>query len=97
MTHPVFRLLTRVCYSLIESRVSWDQLLLISLEIRYELSFWFSNIDSINEPLSPKSSVVIVVYSDASDSGFGRFLVQCGPEFFLYGNGHLIKYFLAQL
>ena len=28
----------------------------------------------------PKSSVVGVVYSDASDSGFGGFSVQCGKN-----------------
>ena len=83
----VTRLLTRNCYinnnnnyaainnnsyAAIEQRTPWDQLLFVSPEIRNELSFWQSNIDSINgKPMSPKSSAVGVVYSDASDTGFG--------------------------
>ena len=40
-------------------------------EARYEFSFRLNNIDSINgKVMSPKSSAVGVVYSDASDSGF---------------------------
>ena len=72
----VTRLLTRSCYAAIEQRTSWDQLLFVSSEIRNELSFWQSNIDSINgKPMSPKSSAVGVVYSDASDSGFGGYCI----------------------
>ena len=53
----------------------------VSPEIRNELSFWLYNIDSINgKVMSPKSSAVGVVYSDASDSGFGGYLVQCGLD-----------------
>ena len=77
----VTRLLTRICYAAIEQRTSWDQLLFVSPEIRNELSFWQSNIDSINgKPMSPKSSAVGDVYSDASDSGFGGYFVQCGQD-----------------
>ena len=31
--------------------------------------------------MSPESSAVAVICSDASDSGFGGYLVQCGSEF----------------
>ena len=72
----VTRLFTRNCYSAIECRSSWDQLLHVSPEVRYELSFWLNNIDF--KVRSPKSSAVGVVYSDASDSGFGGYYVQCG-------------------
>ncbi len=65
----ISRLLTRSCYAAIECRESWEQLVLISPSIRTELSFWHDNIDSINgRPMSPKSSAVAIVYSDASDS-----------------------------
>ena len=75
------RLLTRNCYAAIEQRTSWDQLLFVSPEIRNELFFWPSNIDSVNgKPMSPKSSAVGVVYSDASDTGFGGYFVQCGQD-----------------
>ena len=77
----VTRLFTRNCYAEIECRSSWDQLLHVSPEVRYELSFWLNNIDSINgKVMSPKSSAVGVVYSDASGSGFGGYLVQCGLD-----------------
>ena len=77
----VTRLFTRNCYATIECRSSWDQLLHVSPEIRYELSFWLNNIDFVNgKVMSPKSSAVGVVYSDASDSGFGGYYVQCGLD-----------------
>ena len=77
----VARLFTRSCYAAIERRTSWAQPLNVSAEIRDELSFWLNNIDTINGRLmSPKSSAVGVVYSDASDSGFGGYFVQCGVD-----------------
>ena len=45
------------------------------------MSFSFNNVDSINgRPMSPKSSAIAVVYSDASDTGFGGYSVQCGAD-----------------
>ena len=44
----ITRLFTRNCYAAIECRSSWDQPLHVSPEVRYELSFWLNNIDSIN-------------------------------------------------
>ena len=67
----ITRLFTRNCYGAIECRSSWDQPLHVFPEARYEFSFRLNNIDSINgKVMSPKSSAVGVVYSDASDSGF---------------------------
>ena len=49
--------------------------------VRHELSFWLNNIDSINgKVMSPISSAVGVVYSHASDSGFGDYFGQCGLD-----------------
>ena len=77
----VTRLFSRNCYVAIECRTSWDQPLNASSGIRYELSFWLSNFDIISgKVMSPKSSTVGVVYSDASDSGFGGYFVQCGVD-----------------
>ena len=68
----ITRLFTRNCYAAIEGRSAWDQPLYVSPEVHFELSFRLNNIDSINgKVMPPKSSVVGVVYSDASDSGFG--------------------------
>ena len=47
----ITRLFTRNCYVAIECRSSWDQLLHVSPEVRYELSFWLNNIDSITVPV----------------------------------------------
>ena len=51
------------------------------------LSFKWPSVDGAMEfyefkvlPMSPKSSAVGVVYSDASDSGFGGYFVQCGQD-----------------
>ena len=77
----VTRLFTRNCYAAIECRSSWDQPLHVPAEVRYELSLWLNNIDSSNgKVMSPKSSAVGVVYSDACDSGFGGYFVQCGLD-----------------
>lgn len=51
----------------------------VSPEIRNELPFCLNNIDAIyGKVMSPKSSAVGVVYSDASDSG--GYFVQCGLD-----------------
>ena len=77
----ITRLFTRNCYAAIECRSSWDQPLHVPPEVRHELSFWLNNIDSINgKVMSPKSRAVGVVYSDATDSGFGGYFVQCGLD-----------------
>ena len=78
----ITKLLTRSCYLSIEQRSSWDDLLCISSEVRRELSFWINNIDAVNgRRMIPKSSSVGIVYSDASDTGVGGYLVQFGQEF----------------
>ena len=77
----VARLFTTNCYATIEHRTSWAQPLNVSAAVRDELSFWLSNIDTINgRVMSPKSSTIGVVYSDATDSGFGGYFVQCGVD-----------------
>lgn len=77
----VARLFTTNCYATIEHRTSWAQPLNVSATIRDELSFWLSNIDTINgRVMSPKSRTIGVVYSDATDSGFGGYFVQCGVD-----------------
>lgn len=77
----VARLFTTNCYATIEHRTSRAQPLNVSAAICDELSFWLSNIDTINgRIMSPKSSTVGVVYSNATDSGFGGYFVQCGVD-----------------
>ena len=77
----ITRLFTRNCYAAIECRSFWDQPLHVPPEVRHELSFRLNNTDSISgKVMSPKSSAVGVVYSDAIDSGFGGYFVQCGLD-----------------
>ena len=77
----IVRLMTRHCYCAIGNRSFWDQVVPIFPGVREELLFWSSNVNSLNGKfMSPKSSTVGIVYSDASDSGFGGYLVQCGKE-----------------
>ena len=75
----ITRLLTRSCYATIEKRTSWNDTLHINTEVRSELEVWLGHIDSLNGiPMHPKSSAVGIVFSDASDHGFGGYTVKCG-------------------
>ena len=77
----VARLFTTNCYAAIEHRTSWAKPLNVPAAIHDKLSFWLSNIDTINSRvMSHKSSAVGVAYSGASDSGFGGYFVQCGVD-----------------
>ena len=43
--------------------------------------FWFSNLDQCNgRPIWFKSSIVRIAYSDASDTGYGGYIVELGPQ-----------------
>lgn len=77
----ITRLLTQNCYHAIEQRRSWEDRLPLSAGVAEELSFWLRNINSFNgKVMVSKSSVVGVVYSDASDTGFGGYSIQCGRD-----------------
>ena len=50
-------------------------------EARQELSFWIEQIDSINgQEIWHSPTAFQVVYSDASDTGYGRFTVEHGCQ-----------------
>ena len=67
-------------YALLESRNSWCEQLLISPEALYELRFWASSIANYSaEPIWHSPGAVRVVYSDASDTGYGGCVVEHGP------------------
>ena len=43
--------------------------------------FWLSNLDQHNgRPIWFKSSTVRIAYSDASDTGYGGYIVELGPQ-----------------
>lgn len=76
-TGPVSHLMTRSMYIMLNSQDYWCQHLTISTEAREELQFWLNQIDNINgQGIWHSPSAMRVVYSDASDSGYGGFTVE---------------------
>ena len=76
---PVSRLMTRSMYALLSARRHWNQLLDVTPEARAELEFWCNQIDHVNgQEIWHSPSAVRLVYSDASDTGYGGFTVQHG-------------------
>ena len=76
---PVSRFMTRSLYVVLESRQSWSELLRLSSEASEELAFWSSSMEQYNaQPIWHSPSAVRVVYSDASDTGFGGYVVEHG-------------------
>ena len=71
---PLTRFMTRSLYSVIEARSSWCEHLQLSPEAELE------RISEYNaHPFWRAPSAVRVVYSDASDTGFGGYMVEHGP------------------
>lgn len=76
---PVSRLMTRSLYSVLESRGAWWELLSLPEEARKELEFWSRNLVEYKaQPIWHSPSAVRVVYSDASATGYGGFIVEHG-------------------
>ena len=77
---PVARFMTRSMYTLLETRLSWWELIEITSEAKDELEFWQTSYAEYNcQPIRHSPSAVRVVYSDASDTGYGGFVVEHGP------------------
>ena len=75
----IARLRTRFLYFLIQSRLSWNDRITVTSEAKDELLFWLDNIDSFNgRQVWRTPSAVRVIYSDASDTGFGSYSVSHG-------------------
>lgn len=76
---PLARLRTRRMYSLLDMRVSWfDQLPKLE-DVRQEFVFWQDCIEFFNgQRLWKSPSVVRVVYSDASGTGYAGYTVEHG-------------------
>ena len=71
---PVSSMMTRNLYATLNARLAWCQQLSISVEAHIELDFWSSCIGQFNgQDMWPKPSAVRVVYSDASDTGYGGY------------------------
>ena len=78
---PVARLMTRSLYSLLNNRQSWFETLCISPEAGKELQLWHESITIYKSQNIWKSpSAMLVVYSDASGTGFGGYTVEHGSQ-----------------
>ena len=76
----VSRFMTRSLYAVLESRVAWCDKLVLSAEAHAELEFWDKCIAEYNaQPIWYSPSAVRIVYSDASDTGYGGYVVEHGP------------------
>ena len=66
----VSRFMTRSLYTLLNTGLSWWEMLEVTPEARQELEFWKACLDDYNcQPIWHSPSAVRVVYSDASDTG----------------------------
>ena len=77
----ITRLRTRSMYSIIQSRKSWQDRLWLDDNAKGELVFWHSSLEQFNgQPLWRSPSAIRIVYSDASDTGFGGYSVEHGKH-----------------
>ena len=78
---PIARLFTRQMYFRIESRLHWHELVSIDPALLEELRFWLQHLPSfIGYAISRSLSATSIVYSDASDTGYGGYTVQVGDR-----------------
>ena len=53
----------------------------MSKQLRCEIKFWVSGLRRFNsQPIWHRPSAVRIVYSDASDTGYGGYIVEHGPH-----------------
>ena len=78
---PITRLRTRCLYEVINCRRCWSDRLRLSDGAREELNFWERCVDSLNgRPIWFMPGVSRIVYSDASSTGFGGYVVELCNE-----------------
>ena len=78
----IARVMTKAMHVCIEARVSWNATVALSSEATDELEFWYGNIDKLNKCLvGPRADGSIIVFSDASSTGFAGYIVDTGNTF----------------
>ena len=79
---PIARLFTRQMYYRIENRICWNELIEVDSSLLEELQFWLQHVKAFNGYAISRSiaSATAVVYSDASATGYGGYLVQIGNK-----------------
>lgn len=76
----IARLMTRGLYAALNCMESWSHIIPITPEALTELQFWLYSIHKYNGQniwLSP--AAVRLVYSDASNTGYGGYTIHHGP------------------
>ena len=76
---PVARFITRSIYALLNSQQSWWDVLPISSQAKAEMNSWLTEIDQFNgQGIWHSPSVIRVVYTDTSSTGYGGYTVEYG-------------------
>ena len=77
---PVARFMICSLYTLLEAKFSWCDYLTLSQEAFDEVSSWVNCLSRFkSQPVWHSPSAVRVLYTDASDTGFGGYVVERGP------------------
>lgn len=68
-------------YAQISEQISWFSPFTLDDSVKSELVFWLSNLDQYNgRRIWFKSSAVRIAYWDASDTVYGGYIVELGPQ-----------------
>ena len=87
----VSRLMTRSLYAVVNERYTWSDMLSLSPEALCELKFWEANPQEYNsQPLWREPGAIRLVYSDASDTGFGGYVVEHG-QYIVHGHWDAVE------
>ena len=84
---PSVYLHTRHMYYAIESRKSWVSIIFCSSKVIEELKLWSTNVDSLNgkKLFDQPQSFDSLVYSDASQQGYGSYIVSDKEKLISHG------------
>ena len=74
---PLAYLFTKQIYKFVESSFSWDKKRLLTFDVIQELEFWKNNLESIKTfRIKTKPEITKIVFSDASGTGYGGYVVE---------------------
>ena len=84
---PLARLFTRQMYFFIENSAKWDETITAGDDLIQEINFWVHNLKKYNGfEIKVNHVISKVVYSDASDTGYGGYVVQKLGKIIAKGN-----------
>uniref|UniRef100_A0A7M5XJR3 Reverse transcriptase domain-containing protein n=1 Tax=Clytia hemisphaerica TaxID=252671 RepID=A0A7M5XJR3_9CNID len=74
---PLVYLFTKQLYKFVESSFSWDKKRLLTFDVRQELEFWKENLEVTKSfRINTQPEVTKIVFSDASETGYGGYVVE---------------------